>query len=121
MNKQNPLFTLPTRENTKGDTLNGATLPDFTRGCYICTKKSDTLNRNGLTEAHIFAKSKAVSNCPWNIIPLCPSCHQAFDGIIKPMLVNAIQIALNGYKKNPKAPNAPLTIKTVPDIIDALK
>ena len=77
--------------------------PDFTKGCYICGWHAPSLKNNGLERAHIFADGK-VSNLPWNILPLCPVCHQGFDSIIKPFIANALLYATGGFLPNPYNP-----------------
>ena len=92
---------------------------DFKRGCYVCGFQNSALVDNGLTSAHIFANG-TVSNLAWNIIPLCPNCHQSFDSIIKPMLANAIEYAWNGFLQNPSDSRTSRKVD-LPDLLKALR
>ncbi len=81
---------------TKEDSGN----PDYNHGCWICGFSAPSLKNNGLERAHIFGEG-AVTNLPWNLIPLCPRCHQSFDSILKPVLANALEYASEGFMPNP--------------------
>lgn len=99
------MHNLPTKEFSFPDKYSTAE-PDFERGCFICGASYRGLKNNGLEKAHIFARGK-VTNLPWNIVPLCPSCHQSFDSLLKPLIANAIQYATEGYHKNPTEKDKP--------------
>ncbi len=94
--------------------------PDAKYGCLICGAKNDALEYAGTERAHIFADG-TVSNLPWNIIPLCPRCHQAFDSIIKPYIANAFQFASEGFLQNPLDGNTFKAATALPDLLRLLR
>lgn len=110
------MHNLPSKEFSFPDKFSTAE-PDFSKGCLICGSSYPRLKNNGLERAHIFARGE-VTNLPWNIVPLCPSCHQSFDSLLKPLIANAIQYASEGYYKNPSERDNPE--KLVKEPVDKL-
>ena len=72
----------------------------FVHGCHICGFRSEVLTSNGIEQSHIFPDG-TLTNQPWNIIPLCPRCHQAFESIILPRIYRALRIAKDGFYPQP--------------------
>lgn len=85
---------------------------DTSNGCMFCGKSFVHLVDQGLHDAHIFPSGLGCSQA-WNLIPLCPSCHQSFDQIIKPRLVHALLIGANGYLPEPDKPTKDQSPRTM--------
>jgi 5-methylcytosine-specific restriction endonuclease McrA len=57
------------------------------RGCEFCGRKLPGLKNHGLDACHVVARVNRRDN----IIVLCPSCHRAFDKVLKPAVATALR------------------------------
>lgn len=99
-------------------------------GCEWCGGKipsidlpnSDGFVTYGLQFAHIFARAYAPET-QWNGLLLCPSCHVAFDRVLKPKLTEAIRTAITGfpYQPTPLVPASTHVVgNTYEEVLDRL-
>lgn len=68
--------------------------------CEMCGRRLQGFGWLGVEKAHIIAREYAPAH-PWNIIDLCPSCHETFDHIVKPRIIRALKIAMEGFNEIP--------------------
>jgi len=59
-------------------------------GCQLCGWSLPDMLYKGLERCHIIELRAGGTEAPHNLLALCPSCHKAFDMMIKPAIWKAL-------------------------------